>query len=152
MLEPSRDEKSDETGDHDSQEVITEAHDQHEEVATVLQLPYGAQQQEQHEHNNVASSAIPRLIPHVQVAQSASEITALTTQQIEADGRVVFVAQAATGSGGEAAAAAQVVATSQGTEDVAVVSRNVTTVAANQPQLLPAITPMSVAQGQGMAV
>jgi hypothetical protein len=147
MLEPTRDEKRDGTGDHDTQEVLTETHEQHEEVATVLQLPYSTQQQDQHDHNNVAGSAIPRLIPHVQVAQPASEITALTTQQIEADGRVVFVAQAATGNGGETAAAAQVVASSQGAEDVAVVARNVSTVAGNQP-LLPAITQMSVAQGQ----
>jgi hypothetical protein len=151
MLEPTRDEKRDGTGDHDTQEVLTETHEQHEEVATVLQLPYSTQQQDQHDHNNVAGSAIPRLIPHVQVAQPASEITALTTQQIEADGRVVFVAQAATGNGGETAAAAQVVASSQGAEDVAVVARNVSTVAGNQP-LLPAITQMSVAQGQGRAV
>lgn len=145
MLEPTRDEKSDPVDDHE-QEVLSGAHDQHEEVATVLQLPYNAQHEQQHDHNNVATNAIPRLIPHMQVAQTASDITALTTQQIEADGRVVFISQAATAHGGEATAAAQVVTTSQGAEEVAVVSRNVTSVASNHPQLLPAT--MSVGQGQ----
>ena len=159
MLEPSSDEKADAPSEATQQEVITETHDQHEEVAAMLQLPYTAQQDQQHEHNNVAAvaaaAAIPRLIPHVQVAPTAvGEISALTTQQIEADGGVVFISQAAaTGGGGSAesgGAAAQVVTSSQGVDDVTVVTRNVvTSAAASQPQLLPAITPMSVGQGQG---